>query len=382
MGLWKIKNMRIMKKVILIVVSVVLVVVLGWLSLGKSADNVNQKIVKVGVILPLTGSYGEEGQKGLAAMRLAEKEVNASSEYPIKIRLLVEDGNFTGKGSLAAYNKLLLKGVSAFVSFGTPPTQAIKGRVDEAGIPLLAMDGSSGLAKSSKWIFEFFPPLKEAGLAAGNFSKENWPSKNMALFTMNTSGGDDFASGFTLGVGGTVPRETFDANSTDVRSQILKLLKNKPEVIAVFGYSTGYNTAMNQLLESGYQGNIISDANITSIIDKLRKGDRNIYFVSQSFGDYANNPESQNFINRLKDESNVEPTLFSAYLYEMVKVVAKASNIDGTTPENIQRNILLLEDYPTMFGPMTFSEDGDIHLPFIVLKMGKDGIEIVNADIK
>lgn len=374
--------MRIMKKVILIVVGIVLVAVLAWLSLRKDADSVNQEIVKVGVILPLTGSYGEEGQKGLAAMQLAEKEVNASSEYPIKIRLLVEDGNFTGKGSLAAYNKLLLKGVSAFVSFGTPPTQAIKGRINEAKIPLLAMDGSSGLAKSSKWIFEFFPPLKEAGVAAGNFSKESWPSKNKALFTMNTSGGDDFASGFTLAVGGTVPRETFDANSTDVRSQILKLLKTKPEVIAVFGYSTGYNTAMNQLLESGYQGDIISDANITSIIDKLRKGDRNIYFVSQSFGDYANNSESQNFINKLKDDSNVEPTLFSAYLYEMVKVIAKASNIGGANPENIQKNILLLKDYPTMFGPMTFSADGDIHLPFIVLKMGKDGIEVVDSDVK
>ena len=370
-----------MKKAIFSIVTVVLVVILSWVFLRKNEKIEEKGIVKIGVILPLTGSYGEEGQKGLAAMQLAEKEINASAEYPIKIRLLVEDGNFSGKSSLAAYNKLLLKGVSAFISFGTPPTQAIKGRVNEVKIPLLAMDGSSGLAKSSKWIFEFFPPLKEAGLAAGTFSKEIWGSKNMALLTMNTSGGDDFATGFTSAVKRTVPRETFDANSTDVRSQILKLLKTKPEVIAVFGYSAGYNTAMNQLLESGYKGNIISDANITSIMDKLRNGDKNIYFVSQSFGDYANNPESQKFINNLKSESNVEPTLFSAYLYEMVKVIAKASNVDGVNSVDIQRNILSLKNYSTMFGPMAFSSDGDIHLPFIVLKIGKDSIEVVKTDI-
>lgn len=371
-----------MKKAIFIVIAIILVAVLSWFALRNEKTSEVSQTVNVGVILPLTGPYGEEGQKGLAAMQLAEREVNASAEYPIKIRLLVEDGNFTGKGSLAAYNKLLLKGVSVFVSFGTPPTQAIKGRVNEVKIPLLAMDGSSGLAKSSKWIFEFFPPLKEAGIAAGRFSKGNWPSAKMALLTMNTSGGDDFASGFISAVGKTVPRETFDANSTDVRSQILKLLNTKPEVIAVFGYSTGYNTAMNQLFESGYDGNIISDANITSIVDKLRKGDKNIYFVSQSFGDYANNPESQEFINNLKLQSNLEPTLFSAYLYEMVKVIAKVSNVDGCNPENIQRNILSFKDYSTMFGPMTFSEDGDVHLPFIVLKIGKDNIEVVNANIQ
>jgi branched-chain amino acid transport system substrate-binding protein len=368
------------KKILGIIALIVMILIFNGCKGGQK--KIEKEIVKIGVILPLTGSYGEEGQKGLAAMQLAEKEVNSSIEYPIKIRLLIEDGNFSGKSSLAAYNKLLLDGVSVFVTFGTPPTQAIKGRVDEVKIPLLAMDGSSGLAKSSKWIFEFFPPLKEVGQAAGSFSKEKWSSKNMALLTMNTSGGDDFAIGFISAVGGAVPRETFESNATDVRSQILKLLKTKPEVIAVFGYSSGYNTAMNQLLESGYQGNIISDANITSITDKLRKGDRDIYFVSQSFGNYANNPESQKFINTVKLNSNIEPTLFSAYLYEMVKVIATASNIDGTNPIDIQRNILALKNHSTMFGPMTFSADGDIHLPFIVLKIEKSGIRVVETDIQ
>jgi len=56
-------------------------------------------------------------------MKLAEKEINTTSKY--KIKLFLEDGKFTAKDSLSAYNKLVMLGIDVVIPFGDPPTEVI-----------------------------------------------------------------------------------------------------------------------------------------------------------------------------------------------------------------------------------------------------------------
>lgn len=368
-------------KLLITIGAVVALVVIGFL-VGRNHINTDN-VFRIGVILPLTGSYSNEGLRGLESMSMAAEEINNNTNLRYKVNLIFEDDKYTSKDSVAAANKILLGGADAFISFGTPPTQAIKERINRESIPLLAMDGSAGLAASSKWIFECFPQLFDVGSAAGRYSKTAFSPAQTALLTMRCSGGDDFARGFTQNNSGNVTHDVYDPDAMDARPQITKLLQKQPDVFCVFGYGAGYTTVMSQLLESGYTGIILTDSNLTSILDKLSKSNRDIYFVSQNFGPATSSKACSEFMRKMQDVRHVEPTVFSAHLYEMVKMLSFVAEQNSKERQEVRNGMAALHDYPSMFGPMSFDEEGSVHLPFSAMKYTSERtIVLVNGSIQ
>ncbi len=374
-----------MKKKITIGAIIALVVaIISYLGiLNKMSRNDDEEVIRIGVILPLTGVLSQEGENCQAAVKLAENEINHSDIFPFKVKLLIEDSKFTSKDSLLAFNKILLEDADALVVFGTPPTQSIKERVNKVRIPLLAIDGTSGLAKHSEWIFECFPPFSGTGEAAGKFiNDKNW-TNGVGLLTMNSSGGDDFAKGFIKQfVANTeITHEQYESNSQNIRAQIIKLLSANPQSICVFGFGSGYTTAINQILELGYKGKIVTDSNITSIADKLKDKNKDIYFVSHNYGRYANNEKGLNFINTMASKPNIEPTSFSAHLYDMIMMIATSTmQKEQITPEAIKIGLLSMKNYSSLFGEVSFDKDGNLYIPQIIVKLQNGVYEIVETN--
>lgn len=371
------------KKITIGAIVALIVIVIAFFGIRNQMSKTDdENVIKIGVILPLTGALSQEGKNCQAAVELAAKEINEKGNNLFKVKLLIEDSKFTSKDSLQAFNKIMLEKVDAFVVFGTPPTQAIKERINSSSLPLLAIDGTSGLAKSSQWIFECFPAFTKTGANAGKLTQEMDCTNRVGVLTINSSGGDDFFKGFIQEMDSKtkIIHEKYDANAQNIRPQIAKLLSINPEAICIFGFGVGYITAINQILELGYKGEIITDSNLTSIIDKLKDKDKAIYFVSHNFGAYKSNIKSQNFINEMRRNINIKPTSFAAHFYDMVKMISDAAiQENSTTPSHIKDGLLNMKKHKSLFGEISFDPHGNLEIPQIIVKWQNGTFELIET---
>ena len=109
---------RKMKKLIWTLVIVAVVAVFGgraWYLHKQSTSELD--VVKIGVLLPLTGPVARDGEDVLKGLKISEKDINENPKYNRKLKLVVEDNKFTPQGALSAYYKI--GDVSAFIIGGT-----------------------------------------------------------------------------------------------------------------------------------------------------------------------------------------------------------------------------------------------------------------------
>ena len=259
----------------------------------------------------------------------------------------------------------MMNGVSAVVSFGTPCTGAIKSRVAKDGVPMMAIDGTAGVPQSSPWIFRCLQTTISVGNAVATALNICGNVRTSALLYMQGDSGDDFAKGFkSVYKGKLVGEEVFAYDSKDSRASIQKLLESNPDSICIFGYGMGYTTALNQLIELEYKGMVITDMNITSILDKLRNGGNGIRYVSLDFGNASRNKKSQEFIKNMKNTYDSEPTSFSAFAYEAINMVMLRLKTDDISRNAIARQILGIKNYDSVVGVISYLPDGEISIPF------------------
>lgn len=365
------------KLLVTIGVAIVVVAVAIVVCCNKSGSIVSNEVL-IGAILPLTGDFAFEGEKAAKAIMLAEAEINNSSSNK-HVKVLLEDGKFTSKDSLFAYNRLMMKRVDGIISFGTPCTGAIKSKVAQDKIPMMAIDGTIGVPQSSPWIFRCLQTTVSVGNAVAAYLNSTSAIRNCALFYMQGDSGDDFAKGVKgVYTGKILGEELFSYDSKDSRASIQKLISLNSDCICVFGYGMGYSTALNQLIELGYRGLVVTDMNVTSILDKLRNNGDGIKYVSLDFGNASENEKSKDFIKRLGEQYNCEPTSFSAFAYEAVRLMSvPVGQTNNDIRNSISRNILGTREYYSVVGVITYQNDGELSIPFSLysIQNGKECFE-------
>lgn len=357
-------------RIALSIIGIVIVITTFCVLRNQNADCEN--VIKVGVILPLTGDLASEGEKAFCAVKLAEKEANDDLSK-FKMKVFIEDGKFTAKDSLSAYNKLAIKGIDALLLFGDPPTEAIRPLATAQKIPTLAISGITNLPQSSEWIFRCLHSVGKIGEAVGECVSSSDISGRGGMLYVNTTGGKDFYYGFKSKYQGELMADSFDFNVRDARSSIIKMTAHRPQWICVFGYGDGYVTVMNQLIDSGFNGKIITDLNITSVMSKIRGKGKGIYFVSLDFGSEISGSQSREFISKVNKEYGTEPTVFSTFAYVGMHLFSQVLGTGAFTKDEIKRNLLKIKDFPTPVGKISFDENGEISIPFVLNKISENG---------
>ena len=101
------------KKLLIGIGIVMLIGVIAIVVHTKQKVPEGDDVVRIGVILPLTGVSSDLGKPILEAMKIAENTVQERCGR--KLLLDVEDGKSTAGGTITAYQKLMMRKPSAFV---------------------------------------------------------------------------------------------------------------------------------------------------------------------------------------------------------------------------------------------------------------------------
>jgi branched-chain amino acid transport system substrate-binding protein len=150
----------------------------GWLIilflLFPCTVRAEPTVVKVGVLLTLTGPMANWGQSAQKALVLAQERINAEAagDMPVRFDLIFEDyGNFDLKQAASAAQKLIaVDRVDVLFSYLTEDTEVVWKIAEERQVPVIAMAaGGEDVTKGRAHVYRTSPSDIDLMSAASRF---------------------------------------------------------------------------------------------------------------------------------------------------------------------------------------------------------------------
>ncbi len=360
-----------------LVILVVVAVFGGRVWYLNQHKQIGDNVVKIGAVLPMSGIVSDSNKKIVATLNIAKDMLeNANALGNRKIKYQFEDGKYTIKDSLSAFNKLMMDKQNAVIVLGDVPSYGLNTRIKENKIPTIALiTGTANITKGNPYMFRAF---HANNVLAENNSKfllrKN--ADTVAILKIKNTYGDDMAKTFSeefekLG-GKIVIAESYAMDSLDVRAQIAKILSKEPKAIFIVGSGTGYIAAFNQLKENKYNGIVLTESAImdSEVYSHITNNAEGAYF---SLAEYSFD-KLPDFVEKYKQDIQAEPDIFTAFTYMTMEVLSEAIKRKGEQPEQIREGLLSLKDFDTVMGKITFDNEGELYLDSLVIKqMQPDG---------
>jgi branched-chain amino acid transport system substrate-binding protein len=224
------------------------------------------KTVKIGVILPLSGNAASAGVHGKAAMETAVDIINNAhpelGNFPLaknaglaglggaKVELVFADNQGSpATGQNQALRLITEEKVVALTgAYQSGVTLTASAIAEKYGIPFLSGESvaASLTERGFKWFFRTTPIAADFAKDYSDFLKDmkaaGIKTDNVALVHDNTEYGTSVSSVITSvfkANGASAPLDIpYAPNATDVQSQVLQLKEKKPDVVIMITYTS------------------------------------------------------------------------------------------------------------------------------------------------
>jgi len=202
--------------------------------------------LKIGAVIPLTGTYGSYGKGLSSAMNIALEEVNAAGGVLGKpVTLLIEDDQTDATAGLNAAKKLIdVNGVRAIVgTFASSVTLPILSYTAQVKVPVLTVSGApdiSRIGKETGMAFRFVTTEGVFGEAYAMYARKAGFSKAYVLAANNAAqldASEKFNERFKAEGGEILGTTIFEPNQSSYRSEATKALADGPEVVMLAAYT-------------------------------------------------------------------------------------------------------------------------------------------------
>lgn len=322
--------------------------------------------IKVGVILPLTGSFAPYGVATRHAMELAREQVKGS-----EVELFFEDNPTCGpKEAMTAFQRLVSnKKATVVVTFCTGAAQAILPLASAKKVPLIQLTESG--PDAANYMLKLMPDTSPFATILGSEYAKKY--KKMALIgtAMEVNSGQKgnmtlFRKAFEAGGGSIVFTEETPPDTTDFNSIIAKIQQSDAEAVSPFLWSPADMSAflkqaddLNLWSKKELAGNFIFELMYRPLQKVYPKLDTMEGLLSSNFKE----KNSQQYAAQYKEKFKEEPAQFSENGYDAV-VILKACGADPKCYREKRNSIS---------GEIAFSENGQREGEYTLteLKSGK-----------
>lgn len=327
----------------------------------------DSKTIKIGAILPLSGSQASFGENMQNSLNLAFKN-RPNTKY--KYELIFEDGAFDQKTSInAAYKLINTNHVTAIIDAYAPIGNAISPITEKNKIVHINIAFDPKIAEGDYNFLLFSKPAN----AAESFLKEmkNRGLKTLSIFAVNNQGiasvdraFHDLALQYDIEI---LSDETFQPGERDFHSIIAKNTKEKADIYVLLALSPEIEILAKQLKEIGI-GNIS-----TTVYFELAK-DKGVFEGLWSIGLAESNKKFSNQFEETfkRDISFGVPNVYDAYNI-IVDSAESYSEKNIPTNEYIMNKIKNMDKYNGVLGELSIDEKGIIDTPLIkkIIRGGK-----------
>lgn len=215
--------------------------------------------IRIGVLIPLTGSTSQFGASMGKAAQLAVEEINAvGGVRGRKIEVVVEDDQSTPEAAVRAARKLIDvdKVIAICGTYASAVTSAVAPLCWEAKVPLFTASGADSITAlpHQGYIFRTQPTTFLQGTRVGQFALE-LGAKNVFFMGPQTPFAQSYLDTISATVakaGGTGGGLIYEDKKASYRSEVDRALKTNPDAIVLGGYVPDTAVVIRDLFRAGY----------------------------------------------------------------------------------------------------------------------------------
>ncbi|HEX2137166.1 MAG TPA: ABC transporter substrate-binding protein [Microvirga sp.] len=348
------------------------------LALAGPASAQAQPPVKVGVIFPLSGGAGPQGQHVTQAIQAMAAIINESGGVlgrPIEI--LARDDESTPAVGVSRANELISAGVSVIIEgWNSPVTLAMQPVINRAGIlditaiskadPILSGEGNPLAIRLNS-------SNSQDGAVVAKYIAST-KAKRIAFLTEN----DAYGNGAQEAIEGElkkmgyayekVAEEKFPFNQADFRVALTNVRAANPEVTIAINANEGLGmpALIRQAKQSRLPGQLVAAVGTVapSVIAVAGEAANGVIGADIYFPDvepFASNEVNKKFVAKTQEMFNYTPDKFMALGATSLQVWAMAANeVKSLDKEPIAKRIRGGSFKGTIFGDITFAANGQL----------------------
>jgi len=348
-----------------------LVTFLALVTTGCGGDGSSDTTVKVGVILPLTGSEAMFGEMEKNSFEMAYEELKAAGKTTVggkEIKLIYEDDQGKQDVARSATEKLVNQDKVAMLTGGysSACTNVIAGSAQNANVPFLIVTGSSDDITKQGWNYVFRGTAAPASKYTGAFwdmMEKVVDPQSVAIIFENTDFGTSSSKGFRdecqkRGIN-IVFDQAYEHGAIDFKPMLANLRSTNPDMIFATSYVMDASMIVKQMKELDFNTKLFvgNGAGYTMPEFYQNAGTASDYVASTSL--WIPNvawPGAKDYFEKYKQKFGKEPDYHGAQAYATMYVIADAlGRATDLTNEGIQK-ALKQTDIQTIMGPIKFED--------------------------
>lgn len=379
-----------MKKLSIIVLAIVVlaaIVTFGFIKgFNKSLDN--SGIVKMGVILPLTGNSAIIGEPKKRAFDIALEQYNANGK---RLEVVYEDSYGTPKDGITAFNKLLIdKSISCYYIDLTTIVNACIPQINSHKVITFAGSAEPEVTNLSDFLFRLFAGGDQEIEMMVNLL-ESQSVKNVYILHTNELYGINscklLKKLFEEKGGKVIGSDEYPMGNGDFKAQLVKAKNASADKIILLGYGNEYPTLFRQSQELGITPDIYvcnlggSNKTVVELPADLTEG---MSFIGPKFsyllGNNSLEPEMKEFVDLYKNHYNESPDFRAAYAYDMVNIFMDVFGNGEKSQDQIIEGLKKVKNFKGASGSISFMENGDTKTDLITAIYSNGVIELLGND--
>jgi len=369
------KNRRFAKTLVLCLLALAL-----FLSFGCSrpASNGKDKVIKIGAILPLTGSNAVYGQNDKMGIDLAIEKVNAQGGINgKKIEVIYEDNQGEAKMAVSAMQKLMQEGVFIVIDNAMSSITLSMVPIAKDNKMIIISTGATNpkLSGISPYFFRIWNSDGEEAVFTAKYCREKLGMKDIVIMYINNDYGKGLADAFEKSfnnLGGKVlSKIDFEQKSKDFRNVIAKLTKYPTDNIYLVGYASQTGLIANQIKEQKMNKAIVGSVAMedTKFIELAGKASEGIMYP------YSKTPSGkqvEEFNKLFEQKYGKKPEILCDKGFDATNLAIMALKNGASNAEKVREFFLNMKEYEGASGMIKFDKNGEVHQP-MVMKIIKNG---------
>ena len=368
------------KKIIWLIVAIVIV---GGLIIWQQKNiqpKTDKQAVKIGVLIPLTGTRAEGGRYDKNGLELALAEINNDKSKKYQVNLVYEDTQYDPKLAVTSFNKLTnLDKVNYVIGpHGSSEVLAVAPIAEQNKIILITPAAqSTDITKAGDYIFRTQINISQEVPFLADFIYSQAQNEPVHLMLLNTEYGSSFLANYKPyyeRLGGKIGLvEKYETTSTDFRSQLTKIKEQNPQYIYLATLPKQGAMIIKQSKELGIKAKFFATAPVEGK-ELLEIGKQAVegLIYSYPYDEESDNVVMKKYRENYQAKYNEANEMYSASFYDTLHILSNCLEKVGDNIESVKTCLYETQNYQGASGLLSFDKNGDLSKPFI-FKTVKDG---------
>ena len=355
----------------------------------------DEKVIKIGFNIPLTGDSPKVGEGTKYAAELIKEKINSDGGLEVSgekymLDFIYVDNELKAESAVSAAFKLIEQDqVLAIVGPDTSSRAIPAGQVaNDNRTPLISpWSTNPNTTLDRPYVFRacFLDPFQAP--VAVKFAEEKFNlDKAAIMYNLEDDYSKTLAGLFkdswegANGAGSIVAFESYGQKDQDFSVQLTKVVASDAEILYLPSFYNKVAMIVPQAKDLGWDKPVMgSDSWGSADLVKLSKGEVKGYYFTTHYAAAGAVGETKEFIDLYKETYGYVPDDVGALSFDAVNIVLKAIQTAGLTGdiradrEAIKDAIASLESYPGITGSMTFTTDGDPIKDAVVVQVNDAG---------